>query len=147
MTNIPNIKQDAILRGRICAYCEKQTELVDSKVVYGKSYGPIYYCRDCQAWVGCHKGTNKSLGRVAKGKLRNLKKEAHKYFDHMWKRRMNESKRMTKKKARTLAYKWLSEQMGTDPEYTHIGMYNEYQCERVIALCKPYYKSKRKNDG
>lgn len=31
----------------ICPYCGKPAEYVDSKEIYGISYGMIYLCRDC----------------------------------------------------------------------------------------------------
>ena len=52
---------DELLTGKICPYCGKPTEFVDSSVIYGRSYGMIYLCRDCRAYVGVHKGTDLSL--------------------------------------------------------------------------------------
>ena len=48
---------DGILSGKICPYCGNRTEYVDSSVIYGRSYGMIYLCWDCMAYVGVHKGT------------------------------------------------------------------------------------------
>ena len=62
------------LRKVYCDYCGRETEYVDSKVIYGKSYGKIYLCRNCMAYVGVHKGTDKPLGRLANAELRNWKK-------------------------------------------------------------------------
>lgn len=111
----------------MCNYCGKRTRFVDSTIVYGRSYGMIYYCPDCRAWVGVHKGTDVPLGRLADAELRKAKMAAHAAFDVIWRRR-----RTTRKKA----YKWLSEQMGLPAEKTHIGMFDVAQCERVIALCR-----------
>lgn len=72
-----------ILTGKICPYCGKPTEYVDSSVIYGYSYGMIYLCRDCRAYVGVHKGTDLALGRLANAELREAKKEAHFYFDQI----------------------------------------------------------------
>lgn len=74
---------DEILTGKICPYCGKPTEYVDSSVIYGRSYGMIYLCRDCKAYVGVHKGTDQALGRLANAELREAKKEAHFYFDQI----------------------------------------------------------------
>lgn len=128
---------DAILSGKICPYCERNTEYVDSKEVYGVSYGMIYLCRSCQAWCGVHKGSNKSLGRVANATLRDLKKEAHFHFDQIWK-----SGQISRHKA----YKWLSKSMDISFEMTHIGMFDEQQCKKAIKLCKEY-EYKRNNEG
>ena len=40
------------MRKVYCDYCGRETEYVDSKVIYGKSYGKIYLCRNCMAYVG-----------------------------------------------------------------------------------------------
>lgn len=138
MTNIPNIINHAIITGRICAYCNKPTKLVDSQVVYSRSYGPIYYCHECQAWVGTHKDSNRALGRVANKELREWKKKAHSVFDPLWRKKMDQG--YNKHEARSGAYEWLSKEMGTLKEYTHIGMFDVEQCKKVVELCKKYLK-------
>ena len=122
-----------ILSGKVCPYCKSKTEYIDSSFVYGKSYGMIYICKPCGAYCGVHKGTDDALGRLANAELRQWKKEAHKYFDPLWRRKMEQG--LSKKKARDSAYKWLSEQMGLDIELTHIGMMDIEQCRRVVGLC------------
>ena len=113
----------------ICDYCGKRAEYVDDSIVYhGNSYGMIYYCPGCQAWVGVHKGTDKPKGRLANAELRNMRRIAHAVFDRIWR----ENRQFTRKKA----YKWLSEQMGLPEELTHIAMFDVDQCNQCIALCK-----------
>lgn len=68
-----NIKAQ-IMAGKTCPYCLQGTKLVDSSLVYGKSYGLIYFCRHCYSYVGVHKGTEKALGRLANAELRAAKK-------------------------------------------------------------------------
>ena len=115
-----------ILRGEICPYCGRPTELIDSAEIYnGVSYGNMYICRPCQAYVGCYNLTKKSLGRLADKQLRAAKNRAHHFFDQLWKRKIMQ---------RPVAYKFLSVMMGTPEEFTHIGMYNEEQCERVVQV-------------
>ena len=64
-----------IMAGKICPYCGQPTEYVDSAAVYhGISYGMIYLCRKCDAYVGVHRGTDKALGRLANRSLREWKK-------------------------------------------------------------------------
>lgn len=109
-----------------CDYCGKPAHFVDSSVVYGRSYGMIYHCPDCKAWVGVHKGTKTPLGRLADAKLRYYKKAAHAAFDPIWRGR---------KTSRRRAYHWLSLQMGLPEEKTHIGMFDVEQCKQVIAIC------------
>lgn len=144
-----------IIHAKICPYCGNKPKLVDSSVIYGTSYGPIYYCKDCDAYVGVHKGSEQSLGRLANKELRKAKKLAHHYFDQLWHRKIgkiiiskvnnNEDVIISKKekskirrKARNEAYNWLSQKMELPSEYTHIGMFNITRCEEVIELCKPY---------
>lgn len=44
------------MRKVYCDYCGRETEYVDSKVIYGKSYGKIYLCRNCMAYVSIAHG-------------------------------------------------------------------------------------------
>ncbi len=118
-----------IVSAKICPYCKQEPIFVDSSVIYGKSYGMIYFCKDCDAYCGVHKDTNVPLGRLANKTLRELKKEAHKYFDEIWK---------SKKMNRSEAYKWLSEKLNLPIEYTHIGMFNEDLCKNTRTYCYMY---------
>lgn len=110
----------------ICDYCGQTAQFVNSSEVYSRSYGMIYYCPACQAWVGVHAGTDKPLGRLANAQLRELKKSAHKAFDPLWKHgRMK----------RDQAYTWLAKKMDIPIETAHIGMFDESQCQNVITIC------------
>lgn len=97
------------MRKVYCDYCGRETEYVDSKVIYGKSYGKIYLCRNCMAYVGVHKGTDKPLGRLANAELRNWKKAAHAVFDPLWKYGRFRGHR-------NAAYAWLAQKMGLPVE-------------------------------
>lgn len=110
----------------ICNYCGKPAEFVDSTIVYGSSYGMIYYCKPCNAWVGVHKGSATPLGTLANAELRAYRRKAHGMFDRIWRRRWL---------SRGKAYAWLAEQMGLTREETHIGMFSIEQCRTVIDLC------------
>ena len=112
----------------ICPKCGKEAELVDSKIVYGKSYGPIWYC-GCEksgVYVGCHGGTERPLGTMADASLREFRKDAHKAFDPIWKNN-------TPLK-RWQAYSWLASKMGISRKDCHIAMFDEEQCKEVIKL-------------
>lgn len=107
-----------------CPYCGCQAEFVDSSVVYhGRSYGMVYLCRPCDAYVGTHKSTDKPLGRLANACLREKRKAAHQAFDRIWKAGYM---------PRSAAYGWLSKNMGLSVKDTHIGMFDELQCDAVI---------------
>ena len=117
-----------------CPYCGAEAHLRDATVIYhsnkAKSYGKMWVCSNypkCDAYVGCHPGTEIPLGRLANARLRELKKEAHRQFDPIWK-----SGLMTRKDA----YKWLSDMLQIDLDDCHIGMFDIKMCQRVIHLCR-----------
>jgi len=111
-----------------CDYCNHDAVFVDSAEVYnGRSYGMIYLCRRCMAYVGVHKKNNKPLGRLANAELRKMKIHAHAAFDHIW-RDGHESRRG--------AYKWLAEQLGIEGKDCHIGMFDVGMCHKVIEACR-----------
>ena len=116
------------MRDIYCDYCHRLTEYVDSSEVYSASYGMIYLCRHCKAWVGVHKGTDKPLGRLADAELRLWKKNAHNAFDPLWKYGRFRGHRPE-------AYAWLAEQMGLSVDDTHIGTFDVPQCKQVVEIC------------
>ena len=117
------------MRTVICDYCGKPAQLVDSAIVYhGRSYGMIYYCPDCQAYVGVHSGTDRPKGRLANAELRSWKIKAHAAFDPLWQGK--------ERRTRRWAYEWLAQAMGLPEERTHIGMFDVEQCKEVIRICK-----------
>ena len=108
--------------------------MVPARNVYGsaverlgleKEY--IYQCQNCNARVGCHKGTTRPLGNVANETLRLKRMETHQVFDAFWKRRGM---------SRTQGYKWLAGKMGLPERLTHIGGFEMDQCQKVIDLCR-----------
>lgn len=115
-----------------CPYCGKRAEFVDSAEVYhGRSYGMIYLCRPCDAYVGCHENGkgDSPKGRLANAELRRWKIAAHNAFDPLWKFGPFRGRR-------NCAYAWLAEQMGLPKEKTHIGMFDVAECQQVIQICK-----------
>ena len=128
-----NLKDDIlVLYGLSCPYCGNPTKLVEDSQIYGRSYGTkCYVCEPCGAWVGCHKGSDRALGRVANKELRKLKHQAHEAFDPIWKDGYL---------PRTAAYEVLSEALRLPVWQTHIGMLDEELCRKVIALSNIIYK-------
>ena len=117
-----------------CPYCGAKVLLKDASFIYhtneSKKWGKIWVCSKfpkCNAYVGCHKGTEIPLGRLANEKLRTLKAEAHRQFDPIWK-----SGLMSRKDA----YRWLANMLHISLEDCHIGMFDVKMCQRVIQLCK-----------
>ncbi len=120
----------------ICRYCGGTIRLVPAAQIYGKSTHRlgmdgenIYQCQNCNARVGCHKGSDRPLGDVANEMLRLKRIETHQVFDAFWK-----SNHMS----RTQAYKWLSQQLRLPEKNAHIGGFEMDQCQRVINMCQGY---------
>ncbi|MCJ8601083.1 DUF3268 family zinc-finger domain-containing protein [Klebsiella pneumoniae] len=113
----------------ICDYCGEPAQLVDGSRIY--PHRPdlydrkFWFCRQCSAWVGCHKNGATPLGRLADAHLRAAKQRAHKSFDPLWK---------SGGMSRHRAYQWLADHLGISMEACHIGMFNEEQCEQVVNL-------------
>lgn len=114
-----------VIRAEACPYCGNKPEFVDSAAIYGRSYGMIYLCRPCDAYVGVHNGSNKPKGRLANAELRDMKKQAHADFDRLWK-----EFGMTRKEA----YAWLTAELEIVPEHTHIGMFNCRMCQLTMDV-------------
>lgn len=122
----------------ICPYCARPAVLTDSAVVYGRTFGMVWLCTPCDAWVGCHKNSknHKPLGRLANKELRHWKVRAHAAFDPLWKRKMMAGS--SKGKARNAGYKWLAKRMGIKERDCHIGMFDVEQCRQAVKICGPY---------
>ena len=129
-----NTQLSDINKGLICPYCNSKTEYIDSKYVYGTSYGMIYICKPCDAYVGVHKGTDSALGRLADKRLRKAKKDAHYFFDKIARTdlAMIVGKEFTEiKSLRNKAYAWLAKELNLPTELTHIGMFDVETCMKV----------------
>lgn len=113
-----------------CDYCGNASELITGEQLYPHRrdlFTKVFWrCDDCDAHVGCHPETVKPLGRLANEQLRKLKMQAHAKFDPLWR-----SGKWTRKGA----YGWLSDQLEIPRRLTHIGMFDEEMCERVIEAC------------
>ena len=124
---------------KICRYCGGVIRLVPASSIYGESAQRLgmkeewlYQCQNCNARVGCHKGTKRPLGNVANEVLRLKRMETHQVFDSFWR-----AKRMS----RTKANRWLSEQMELPESKAHIGGFEMEQCQRLIELCRKEQKT------
>ncbi len=120
----------------ICRYCGGVIKLVPARAVYGESTKRlgmtgqhIYQCQNCNARVGCHKGTTRPLGNVANEVLRLKRMETHRVFDACWRRRHM---------SRTEAYRWLAQELHLPEGRAHIGGFEMDQCQKVIELCETY---------
>ncbi len=139
-----------------CPYCASPVEKVLGFSIYGDrwpdlAYRPFWACARypaCDAYVGCHPGTENPLGRLADKELRRWKRRAHAAFDPLWQRKLEERRaergpEYRKHYARGSGYRWLAEQLGIPFEDCHIGMFDVETCRRVVDLCEPYRKRLR----
>lgn len=119
---------------KICRYCGGVIRLVPASSIYresaqrlGMSEEWLYQCQNCNARIGCHKGTKRPLGNVANEVLRLKRMEAHQVFDSFWKSRGM---------SRTKAYRWLAEKMELPEAEAHIGGFEMEQCHRLMQFCR-----------
>lgn len=119
-----------------CDYCQQPAKLVSGTVIYPHRQDladkRFWNCAPCDAYVGCHDGTETPLGRLANEELRKAKMAAHAAFDPLW-QRSSPKQRFVR---RSEAYHWLSKQLGLTFRDTHIGMFDIAMCQRVIEVCK-----------
>jgi hypothetical protein len=108
-----------------CPYCKRPAVCIDSKEIYGKSYGMLWICRPCDAYVGCHRGTKDALGTLANFALRRARNAAHAAFDPLWKKGHHD---------RGGAYALLADYMGIHSTQAHIALFDERQCEKVVEF-------------
>lgn len=71
------------------------------------------------------------MGRLASKELRIAKRNAHLYFDKIWKEKYAD---------RTEQYEYLADYLGIPNEYTHIGMFSIRTCKKVEEWAKERYK-------
>lgn len=125
---------------KTCDYCLNPVPLLrlsDAGYPYRVDYGPTWTCVGCGAWVGCHRGTENALGRLANAELRAAKQAAHAAFDPLWQGKMRRDK-CSKTKARHAGYRWLAAQMGIAYKNTHIGEFDLAQCAQVVEICNNF---------
>lgn len=120
-----------VKRRVLCPYCQRDAAKVTGKQIYPHRpdlYAKTFYeCDPCDAYVGCHPGTDTPLGRLADAELREEKMRAHAAFDPIWR---------SGSKKRGSAYAWLADQLGIDKKECHIGMFDVAMCRRVVEVCK-----------
>lgn len=73
---------------KICRYCGGKVEVVPAGMIYGAATlrpgldgEKIYLCLNCNARVGCHRGTHRPLGNLANEVLRLKRMEARQEFE------------------------------------------------------------------
>ena len=120
----------------ICPYCDADAILIDSVIVYGRSFGPIWLCSnwpDCDAYVAVHNGTETPLGTLANAELREWRKRAHKAFDPLWQR---------DGMSRRMAYQWMQNLLGLPREKAHIAMLNLEECQKLCQEADGFWTTR-----
>jgi len=123
-----------------CPYCGDHAEFSETSesIYHGRDYGPVWICALCQAWCGCHKGTDRPLGRLANAELRTARIAAHAAFDPHWK---------TFGFSRMTAYQYLSDALEIDVDECHIGLFDAGMCRRVVAVCPLNIPTEKRHAG
>ena len=114
-----------------CPHCGAAMILRPASEIYhdAKSDRKLYVCHNypaCNTYVAAHPNTDKPMGVPANGDLRNLRIQAHRKFDLIWKNGI-----MTREEA----YRWFADSFGLSLRDAHIGMCSEYRCRELIRLC------------
>ena len=115
-----------------CPFCGSKASLTDSAVIFKKSFGLYYICRnypDCDSYVGLQKNSivPRPSGTLADKELRGLRAECHRLFDPIW-----EHREMTRQEA--------NQRMATvlriHPSRARIEVLTTVQCRRLIKAIK-----------
>lgn len=110
----------------ICPYCQKEALWVPNEEVYnGKRYGKsymCYYCKPCNAYVGCHNNTKQPLGIMANKELRNWRIKVHAKIDPLWKNEDYDRRHL---------YKIISERLG---KTYHTGESDIETCKKILEM-------------
>jgi len=131
--------------GRVaCDYCQGKAKLVGGDVIYPHrpdlASKQFWACLPCDAYVGCHPGTVRPLGRLANAELRRAKMSVHAVFDPIWERRLmlkrQTDPRYNKGMARGGRYKKLAELMGIPRAECHVGMFDVARCLKAVEIIK-----------
>lgn len=115
-----------------CPYCGSHTILRSADGIYRDNSRDemLYVCKNypaCDAYVRVQKGTTIPLGTVANRELRELRAEAHRQFDKLYKQGY-----MSKHDA----YQWLGAVLGVSASQAHIAQLGVCGCNLVIREAK-----------
>lgn len=123
-----------------CSYCGQGAELVSGLVIYPRrrdlAEKRFYRCAPCKAYVGCHPGTTRPLGRLANAQLRSAKQIVHALFDPFWLNWPRE--KGGRRVGRNKAYARLARELGIDAKDCHVGMFDLQTCERAAAVVRTW---------
>ena len=90
-----------------------------------------WWCKPCDAYVGCHNNSQRPLGTMADYKTRQFRKLAHAEFDPLWQKVFK--KKSNRRLNRDHFYNLISNKFGYR---VHIGESDVDQCKAIIEWCK-----------
>lgn len=120
------------MRKILCPFCNKEAKWCENKEVYGRNYGKsymCYWCKDCDAYVGCHNNTREALGTMANKELRGWRHQAHLAFDPLW-----QKWGLTRNEAYGILDTYFKREV-------HIGEADIETCKKIINYIKLNYES------
>ena len=121
-----------------CGHCDRPAKLVGAEKIYPRRkdfFGRWYWqCEPCDAYVGCHQGTTKPLGRLANAELRKARQQVHRVLDPLW-------KSGTMKRAE--AYALLAKRLSIAKQNCHVGMFDLHTCKAALNVLQPSGDSSR----
>ena len=119
-----------------CLHCKQEAELTSGCEVYPHlpdlHQKPIWICRNCAAYCGCHPGTNVSLGYPANRDTRQARMKLHNLrLDPLWKKDKRTGRKGPFK--RSEVYLYLQRCMHLAADEAHTGMFTIEQCREAWA--------------
>lgn len=129
-----------------CPNCGKKAIQKTATEIYrtGRYKGMFWACPDyprCDAYVGCHPGTETALGTLAGRPLRLARKRVHSIFGPLWREKIHRD-HISQGEARTAGYFWLAQQLGIQIHECHIGQFSIEQCDKALAALAPYERKR-----
>lgn len=119
--------------GPKCPYCGTHSMCVGGAVIYPHRPDlhklPFWACRTCDAYVGCHPGTQKPLGFPANAELRKARSSVHGLLDPIWKSSKNRG-------ARVFCYRFLADKLGREFKHTHTAQFSLEDCKAAVAALR-----------
>ena len=115
-----------------CPYCGSHTILRSADGIYRENArnDMLYVCKNypaCNSYVRVQRGTKIPLGTVANRELRELRAEAHRQFDKLYKHGYM---------GKHDAYQWLGGILGVPAKQAHIAQLSLLSCNLVIREAK-----------
>ena len=110
-----------------CNLCGGKVLYLSNAGIYGRPFGSgyCYYCMECGAYVGTHKGRPKeAFGILANMEMRKLKMACHNIFDSIW----------NGAEQRKLCYQILAEKLGIPVEDCHFGYFDTDMLKKAYSI-------------